>query len=618
MDQLRRELPEAVRLLESGRLQEAGAMLERLGRAYPLDCYVLYNTGLLHWRSGRTREAIAMYRRALGANPNLVQAMTNLGSCLVEVGDLREAIRYFQMALRRRPQDPYCLSNLATALIGLGEAADALAAIEDALKVAPDHLMCLRQRMVVLVELHRISDALDAGLKALSHPEGGEHVEVLNTVINLASKLSRWDLVERYTPTLHRIAAHQASEIYPMSLTFTCDDPGVLGKLAHDRSAQQGPVPARPARAGTGDRITIGYMSPDLREHPVAHMLLPVLQSHDRSAFRILTIGTLPPEDSPITRALAQHSDGHIDLTPHDDSAAVHELRSQGVDVLVDLAGNTRWCRPGVLAKRPCAAQVLWLGCPCSTGTKVYDAFLVDEVVAPAGYDAFCTEPLVRLPCCYHPISTGLDQPAARMNRRLAKLPENCNIVGVVQQPSKIHPPFIDQVVAAVARHAQAHLAVRVHAQGLDQVQARFTAAGLPTSRHHLLGMFKERSDYLALHRLVDVVIDSYPYGGHSTTGEALIQGTPVLTLLGRSIHARVAASMLHELGLDELVFEDFPALDQYLGRLLEDPRAMADLRHRCQAAAQTYARDGVPRLTRALEQTYRGLIASAPVPAAR
>jgi protein O-GlcNAc transferase len=609
MDQLRRELPEAVRLLETGRLQEAGEILERLGKAYPFDGYVLYNTGLLHWRSRRTREAIALYRRALGANPNLVQAMTNLGGCLLEVGDLRESIRYFQMALRRRPQDPYCLSNLATALIGLGEAADALAAVEDALKTNPNHLLCLSQRMVALVELHRVPEALEAGLKVLAHPDGAGNVEVLNTVINLASKLSLWELVEKFTPELHANAKRFATNIYPMSLTFTSDDPELLGKLAHERD-QLTTVAARPARAGSGDRITIGYMSPDLREHPVAHMLLPVLASHDRAAFRILTVGTLPPENSPITQALAQHSDGHIDLTPHDDSAAVLELRSQGVDVLVDLAGNTRWCRPGVLAKRPCAAQVLWLGCPCSTGTRVYDAFLVDEVVAPPGYEAYCTEPLVRLPCCYHPISMGLGQPAARMTRRLAQLPENVTIVGVLQQPAKIHPPFIDQVVTSVAKHARAHLAVRVHGKGLEKAQERFVAEGLPLERQHMLGMFKERGDYLALHRLVDVLIDSYPYGGHSTTGEALIQGTPVLTLLGRCIHSRVAASMLHDMGLDELVFADFASLERYLDRLLEEPNALAELRQRCQVAAEAYARDGVTRLTRALEQSYRKLLA--------
>jgi protein O-GlcNAc transferase len=372
-------------------------------------------------------------------------------------------------------------------------------------------------------------------------------------------------------------------------------------------------MPGRPGRPSAAPRITIGYMSPDLREHPVAHMLLDVLPRHDRSRFKVLTIGTLPEDKGIFGREIAKYTEGHIDLTPLDDSAACHELRRQGVDILVDLAGSTKWCRPGVLARRPCPVQVLWLGCPCSTGNPYYDAFIVDEVVAPPGYENYCTEPLYRLKCCYHPISTGLGSISPRMTKAAVGLPEGKTIVGVLQQPAKIHPPFIDHVASIVGRHPEAHAWVRVHPDGVAAAQAHLHARGLPPDRLHIAQLYKERGEYLAIHTLVDLIVDSFPYGGHSTTGEAIIQGTPVLTILGRSIHSRVAASMLHEMGLDELVFPDVPAMQAGLDRLLGDPAALATQRQRCQQAAHAYRDHGPIRLTRALEECFANLLDQAP-----
>lgn len=609
---LRQHLTRAAELLDAGANDAAGAILEPLVLQYPMDPFVLYNTGLWHWRAQRHQQAITYYRRALGANPNLLPALVNLGCSLMETGELRESVRYLQMALRRQPNDPWLLVNLSQALVGLGEAMDGLAAVEDALKIDPHHLPSLRQHMVALNELNRLRPALDAALAAINHPEGGDSVAVLSMLTSLAAKFSDWKLLDQYRPRLLEGVRHNPSALPPMALSFMCDDPALIGLLAQQRPKTTR-LPPRPPRPSTAKQLTIGYMSPDLREHPVAQMLVDVLRHHDRSAFKILTVGTLPEDSSPVAKEIARLTDGHIDLTPLDDSAAASELRLRGVDVLVDLAGSTKWCRPGVLSRRPCPAQVLWLGCPCTTGADYYDAFLVDQVVAPPGYEQHCTEPLVRLPRCYHPISIGFGQVASGVQRKHFRLPNDKVIVGVLQQPAKIHPPFIDHVSRIIGRHANTHLWVRVHDDGVDAARQRIEANGLQPDHLHIAKLYKERSEYLAIYTLVDLIVDSFPYGGHSTTGEAIIQGTPVLTVRGQSIHSRVAASMLHELGLDELIFDDFQSLESALDHLLSNPDALAALKLRCSQAAAAYQKTGPENLARALEDAYRTLVAQAP-----
>ena len=608
---LKRDLTRAADLINAGDAEAAGQLLTVLGVHFPMHPYVLYNTALWQYMTGHPLAAITSYRRALGADPNLVQAQVNLGCCLMELGDLREAVRYLQMGLRRRRNDPMLYVNLSMALIGLGEATDALAAIDDALRIDANHCPSLRQRMNALFELNRFPEAREAAMLVIEHPDGRESLEALNVIVSISAKLSDWEMLERYRDKLLQAAASTTIPVTPMACAFYSDDPELLGAMAKRRCPDPR-MPDRPSRPTGDERITVGYMSPDFREHPVAHMMLDLLRNHDRQAFRILTLGTLPVDHSPLAKEIASLMDGHVDLTKLDDGQAVHTIRGQGVDVLVDLTGATKWCRPGLLARRPCPAQVLWLGCPCSTGAPYYDAYILDEIVAPPGYERYCTEPILRLNTCYHPISDGLGKANPKVTREIFKLPVQGTIVGLLQQPAKIHPPFIDAVASVISRHEQAHLWVRVHDDGVAGAQRRLSSLGLPPDRQHFAKLYRSRDDYLGIFTLVDLIVDSHPYGGHSTTGEALIQGTPVLTVLGRCTHSRVAGSMLHELGLDELVFPDFASLQQGLDRLLSNPVALAEVKAKCRAAANAYRSSGQLRLPRALEEAYRSLLVSA------
>lgn len=609
------ELKRAGACLDNDRLDEARAILESLYAMAPLDPYVLYNYGLLHTKCGQMDAAISLYRRAVGADPGLVPALLNLCNSLLDRGDHREALRYGQMALRRNPRHPQIYHSLAIALMNIGEAKDALEAASDGLRFDPQHIGLLVQQMAALNELGRTQEAYEAALRIIIHPQGANHFDTYVFIVNYAAKHSDWETVERYTPKFLELARKPEVDLNPMQLAFHCDDPALIAETAHRRVKKLTPPPTMPRRRPDG-RIVVAYLSPDLREHPVAHMLLDVLPHHDRSAFSVYTVGTLPNDISPLSTEIARYTDGHIDLTRLDDSAAALELRRLNVDVLIDLAGSTKWCRPGLLARRACPVQVLWLGCPCTTGTPYYDAYLVDDVVAPPGYEAYCTEPLVRLPCCYHPISTGHGLINPNLTRKNYRLPSDRTIVGMLQQPNKIRPPLIDRVARAMAPHANTDLWIRIHPTSADTARERIASNGLPGNRVHICPIIPQREHYLSMWRMVDVAVDSFPYGGHSTTGEALIQGTPVLTMAGRSIHTRVAASMMQEMGIGDLVLQDLDQLEQTLHELLTEPERLRALKERFLDAAKAYRTHGAQRLATALENAYRNLLSQVPTAA--
>lgn len=599
------ELQACSQLLQQGRVDDAESRMRALAHQHPFHPAVQFTLGHACWEAGRHQEAVQAWRRTLSADPEHLPAMTYMTKAMLLAGDLREALRYTQMAVRRRPQDPGLLGNLGIILGKLGRNEEAIATMREVLRLSPGWVALRSQLMDLLDTLERDEEAFVEAQAILNQPDQGYHAAALATAFRYASKRSRWDLTDRFGPQLSAaVRRPNRSGVPPLTLTWLEDEPAVLRTLGE---AEVLPSSRTASRTGvwSGGRMTIAYITPDLRDHPVAHMLLPVLAAHDRKRVRIVLVATRTPDASAVAQAVLAQADAFLDLSGKDDGDACLAIRAMGVDVLVDLCGGTRGNHPTIFARGAAQAQLLWLGCPATTGTPYYDAFLVDSTIAPPDYERHCSEPLLRLPCCYHPISAGLHSRNSAIRRGDLGLPDDAIIVGMLQQPRKILPPFIDRIAAAIGSLPGCHLALRAHADAHEAVAARLSALGLPRERIHLFSRFPTRDDYLAIYPLLDLAVDSFPYGGHSTTGEALILGTPVLTSLGRSIHSRVAASMLHELDLDELVAPDIDAMLTLLARLVGEPASLAELRRRCQAAAERYRPDGIRRLAGALEDAY-------------
>jgi predicted O-linked N-acetylglucosamine transferase (SPINDLY family) len=385
---------------------------------------------------------------------------------------------------------------------------------------------------------------------------------------------------------------------------FHVDDPSVIFRaVATPRTTS--PTITRPPPAREDGKQVVCYLSADIRAHPVAQMLLPVLRAHDRTRFH-LVLGALAPQDSStIAQAIYDLFDEVIPLYEKGDREAAQTLQSHGVHTIVDLGGVTLGSRSNILSFRPAPRQFLWLGCPITTGLHHYDAWVVDAVVAPPGYETFCTEPLVRLPVCYHPISLGESAGPSDKQRVDFLWPEDGVIVGLLMQPSRITAPFLRQMVAVVAPHPNAVLVLRVAQEHRSQALATLDSWGLPEDRVRFIQHITERADYLALIRNLDLFVDSVPYGGHSTVGEALQLGVPVVSCWGSTVHSRVAGSMMTTLGLADLIAQDFASQLRLLHTLIGDPELRRQWKARFALAARQDERQRHHQLTRHLERTY-------------
>lgn len=577
----------------------------------PFNPEVLFSLSYVLNAQGKVDAAINALRQCHGAAPKYVPAMLNLSVLLMQIGERKPAIHFAQMAIREKPNEANLHYHLSLLWKACRNSQYSLEAVDNALRIKPQTAMWMAHRMQLLTTLKRDQEAAAEAKRMLRIPEHSENLEALQTLNLFHASNSEWAAIVPHIDALKRAVSLPGAALNPTSVMMSMDFPDILLKLART-SAEAYPVRARPSRTWLAGKITIGYFTADVRDHPVAQMLLEVISRHNRENFEIVLIRLAPSDNSSIAQRIAALFDREIDIHDVPDHIAAQMIQTAGIDVIVDLMGLTQGHRMDLLAMRPCSTQILWLGCAVSTGCTHYDAFLVDSIVAPAGYENFCSEPFVRLPTCYHPISPGLYDRDSQLTREQLGLPNDGIVVGLLQQPNRIRPEFIEGVARLLARFPKVHFIMRVKKDAQSSALSQLTNWGMNAEQIHFILHFSKRSDYLHTMSLIDIALDSFPYGGHSTVGEALSLGTPVLTCTGNTIHSRVAASMMHQMGLFDLVTNSPEDQRAMLGQLLESPNLLSFWKNRFAIASRKPQEERHDKLVRGLEDAYAGILATA------
>jgi predicted O-linked N-acetylglucosamine transferase (SPINDLY family) len=459
--------------------------------------------GRLHFDEGRFAEAGAALRRALdmdrdGEFAREPDLWDKLGYALSRQGRISDAAACYRRALALDPKNLSALANLAMAQLEHGEIADAVVTYERALAVAP-----------------KLADLRSNALLALNY--GAEFT---------------------------------ADEIFRHHLDWDARH-GQVTRLAP--SAQR----AEPSRlgAGAGGRIRIGYVSADLRTHPVTQFLLPLLAAHRRDQVSATCYSATAREDA-TTERLRGLSDAWRDIRALSDDEAANRIAADGIDVLIDLGGHTADNRLGIFARKPATLQATWLGYPNTTGLSAIDLRITDGIADPPGAaDRLHSESLLRLPGCFLCYGAPADAPP------VAPLPALANgfvTLGSFNNSMKVTPATAALWAEILVELPTARLLLKSPLFADDAIRARYlgllTRTGIERGRIELLSAVPDPRDHLALYQRVDIALDSFPYNGTTTTCEALWMGCPVVTLAGDRHAGRVGASLLTAAGLAEQI----------------------------------------------------------------
>ncbi len=596
-------------LVAAGRFDEAVAACRRaieLQQNYP-EAYC--NLGNALYGQGRLDEAIAAYRQAIAIEPNFAKARNNLGTVLRDKGRLDEAIAACREAIALQPNYPEAHSNLGNALHDRRLLDEAIAAHLQAITLHPDFPEAYCNLGAALRDAGQLDEAITACRHAIAlkpeYPEAyGTLASVLKDQGQIDEAIAGFQKAIALKPDF---PAAQSSLL--LTLNYHPDFAASAVTEEHRRWSRQHAEPLTQfiqmhRNDRTHDRrLRIGYVSPDLRAHPVGRFLLPLLAHHDHDRFEVFGYAHVPVPDA-MTARLRSHADAWRSLVGLSDAEAAGLIREDEIDILVDLAGHTANHRLLVFARRPAPVQVTWLGYPNTTGLAAIDFRLTDpcaDPMEPQSTDDF--EELIRVAPCAWCFDPGPSPPVARrLNGPVT--------FGSFNNWAKVSDPMLRLWGRILAAVPDSRLLLKSAGTGSTRVRQRvrqvMEESGIAPERLELRGHEADHLGHLALYERMDIALDTYPYHGTTTTCEALWMGVPVVTLAGHHHAARVGVSLLTNAGLPEFVAETPDDYFRLAVTLASDLPRLAHLRATMRDRLERSPLMDAPRFARDIEAAYR------------
>lgn len=514
----RRVYQNAMQFLRSGDLRRAERLLRSLLERFPNDLDVLYSLAQIGFIAGRSDLIIEMMRRCIELDPYDGGAYHNLGDALRSKGHHDDAIAELNEAIRLMPNPAAAHNSLGLVFKDLGRMTESVSAFRTATLLDPSYLIA------------------HSNLLMFSNYQVGISPE------ELFAEHRRW--AEKYESPLRN------------------------SRIPHTND----PSPER--------KLRVGYVSPDLRQHSVAYFLLPLLEHHDRDQIHVTAYSNSVAADE-ITDRIQRSVDTWCPIAGASDDQVANRIRADQIDILVDLSGHTANHRLQVFALKPAPVQITWLGYPGSTGLDAMDYRCSDPLADPLG-DArrLSSEQLLLLPrttWCYDPLSGAPE---------IGPLPA-LTAPGITfcsfNNFGKISALTLDLWAEILRLTPGSRLVIKNVAMRsaavAEQTRQSFAQRGIASNRLELLSPDQSLADHLGRYNDIDISLDTFPYHGTTTTCESLWMGVPAITLEGPNHASRPGRSLLHNVGLADLVAQ---TPDEYVDtavKLAEDLPRLADIR---------------------------------------
>jgi predicted O-linked N-acetylglucosamine transferase (SPINDLY family) len=598
--------------------------------------------GLEHARAGRWKDAEKAYARAVRCVPGDPLYRVNLGQARRKLGDLGGALEQADAALRACPGDAlatqlrlavllerHCFVDAVeaagrvaarpdadhahwfdygVALDGAGRHRDAIGALMQAIVRKPDGFEAYVVMCNAFDRLGMHAEAVESLRTALVlRPGWGQ---ALGGVVYQALHGCDWSRLDADLAALEATLARPGPHDFGPFMFLSFGASGAVQRRVfedHARLHAGAVVPLPPPPASTAvrpARLRIGYLSSDFHLHATAVLLVEALERRDPARFEVRLYSHSRDDGSALRARITTACDAFVDVSGLSDREAAQRIRDDRVDVLVDLKGWTTGARTAVLAMRPAPVQVSWLGFPGTSGATFVDYAIVDPIVVPPGCSGEFTEKLAWMPECYQPNDSRREIGPAP-GRAACGLPEDGVVLCCFNHTYKIRPEVFD-VWCALLREVPGSVLwlLESNAQARANLVREAGARGVGAQRLVFAPMASHEA-HLARLGHADLVLDTLPVNAHTTASDALWAGVPLVTCVGDAFVGRVAASLLHAVGLPELAVPDLAAYHALARALALDAPRRAALRARLAEARTRSALFDAERFARELEALF-------------
>jgi predicted O-linked N-acetylglucosamine transferase (SPINDLY family) len=570
-----------------------------------------FTLALQHHQAGRLAEAEQGYRQILEQEPEHSDSLHLLGIVAMQTGNLGAALALVQRAVELRPDGAVYRNNLGQVLERLGRDEEAIQAYEAALELDPDYAEACNNLGHVLEPQDRLAEAEAHYRNAIRlNPEYAEPYANLGNVLK-----DRGELDAAFSAYRRAIALRPDLSLLHSNLLLTLHyhpdySPAEIAR-EHRIWAQLHVTPLQSQRRphrndpGRNRRLRLGYVSPDFREHAIARFILPLLEKHDRRQVEIFGYSDVPRPDA-VTESIRTHIDQWRDVASLSDAELADAVRNDRIDILVDLAAHSGGNRLLMFARKPAPIQVTYLAYCSTTGVDAIDYRLTDRFLDPPGADlSHYTERSVRLPDCYWCYGAPALPPRRLPSSERRPGPPT---FGCLNNFAKVTPITLALWSRLLQRVPEARLLLYARAERhRERVREVMDRAGVSESRLAFVGR-QPFEDYLRTYSQIDVGLDPVPFGGGTTTCDALWMGVPVISLAGETAVSRGGSSLLSNIGLGQLIAGSEAQYLDLAADLICDTDRLAALRQGLRTRLEASSVMDAHHFSRGLEAAFRDM----------
>ena len=597
-----------------------------------------HQSGLAYYRLKNYEAALASYEQAIISNADYAEAYYNRGNVLLALQNYDQALTSYAHALKLKSDDAQAWNSHGNALYNLKRYTEALYSYQQSTSLQPDFTEAyqnqancwqnLKQHQQALVNyqqvlalqpeaatawysqgnalfgLRRYAEALLSYERALALQPNLDYL--LGYYLFCKLFICDWRDLSRHLTQLESRILKSEKAAAPFTALVLLENPSLQQKIAavwakdyHVETINV--VQRQPAHR----RIKIAYLSADFYNHATAHLTAGLFEAHDKEKFEIIAVSFCHESNDPMRQRLKQAFEHFVDVRTLSDQAVADLLKQWQVDIVVDLGGYTKDSRTAILALRPAAIQMSYLGYPSTMAADFIDYLIADRYLIPEADQQYYQEKIIYLPNSYQVNDDKRQIAEYQFTRAELNLPETGFVFCCFNNSYKISPELFvlwmqllkqvpDSVLWLLASSEEAEANLRREAERLAVDANRLVFAPRLAQEYHL-----------ARHQLADLFLDTLPYNAHTTATDALWAGLPIVTCLGKTFAGRVAASLLHAIDLPELITDNLSDYAALALRLANDSQQLAAIKNKLWQHRQSKALFATDLFRQHLESAY-------------
>lgn len=626
-------------------LEQIPGALKSFQKAIELDpknFEALNNIGNLYLDQGRFADAIASYDLAISLNAKYPEAYSNKGNALHKMSLYEDALVMYGSAIELRPNYVDAWLNRSFSLTALKQYGAAIESCDVAISIDQNNFRALTTKGLVFIEMGLHEQALELFDKSLSINseyfeawadrastlvrlkqyekalasfenaiKGNESLPyLLGDIISLKLQIGLWDSFDN---DLHKIAKglrEKLKVINPFKLLAVKDS--LEDVLNATRIWVEDKFPSKNSfirsEASHKRKIRIGYLSADFKNHPVGLLTAGLFELHNREQFEIYGFSLKKAEQGDQVRnRLEKGFDYFFDLHAESEAECVQIIRNHQLDIAVDLGGHTQYAPTGIMSHRIAPIQVNYLGYPGTMGADYIDYMIADYTVIPQHSQQFYNEKIAYLPDTFM-VDDSLRQPSNKVFTRVeCNLPEQGFIFCCFNNAYKFNKKVVESW-ARILKAVDGSVLWLSENNNLfkKNISQEFEKLGISKDRIIFAQRLDSVGDYLARISVADLFLDTHPYNAHTTALDALKSGVPIVTYIGQTFAARVAASLLSSIGLTELICDSIEEYEKTAIALANNSAAINSLKSKLAKNKNTEPLFDTERFVNNIESAYK------------